>query len=229
MKLKEFSLWAFKLELTEARNFTLFNRSVCAHFERHFEPIETEAIYRVVVKLSDLDERSGITESSSSVLKFYQTFDFNTFNTLREKAKKRYLLDALYAALIRLCDKYGWPRENFDDAYQQVIEDDFVNKYVFRRKSNRKKSLFAEIVCVHSVSSFDCFLVVKDPTGQELLNELSFSEEPDEFLFNERIGDIKWLSNDVLLHHEKDGSELAKYEFDSNGSGDIKAIKSDGR
>lgn len=44
MKLTEFSLWAFKLELSLARKFTLFSRCVCAHFERHFDPIETDVL-----------------------------------------------------------------------------------------------------------------------------------------------------------------------------------------
>ena len=58
MKLKEFDLWAFKLELSESKKFSLFIRCVCAHFERHFQPIETDGIYRIILKLSDQDQRT---------------------------------------------------------------------------------------------------------------------------------------------------------------------------
>lgn len=88
MKLKEFALWGFKLPLEESRKFTLFNRSVCAHFERHFEAIDTDGVYRVIVKLSESDERVNTTEESSSVLKYYKTFDFASFNKLEEQSKK---------------------------------------------------------------------------------------------------------------------------------------------
>ena len=62
MKLPEFSLWAFELELDLARKFTLFSRCVCAHFERLFDSIETDGIYRVVVKLCGPDERVGTAQ-----------------------------------------------------------------------------------------------------------------------------------------------------------------------
>ncbi len=69
MKLKEFDLWAFKLAHAESAKFSTFNRCVCAHFERHFLPIETDGVYRVIIKLSEPDSRIETTEISSSVLK----------------------------------------------------------------------------------------------------------------------------------------------------------------
>ena len=103
MKLKEFNLWAFLLTLPESRKFTLFNRSVCAHFERHFEPIETNNIYRIIIKLSEDKSRTNNIEESSSVLKYYKWFDFKYFETLNETSKKKFLLDTLYNALQELC------------------------------------------------------------------------------------------------------------------------------
>lgn len=88
MKLTEFSLWAFTLELDLARKFTLFSRCVCAHFERLFDPIETDGIYRVVVKLCGPDEKVGTTELSSSVIKYYKEFDLDYFEGLNIVAKK---------------------------------------------------------------------------------------------------------------------------------------------
>lgn len=219
MKLKEFSLWGFKLELSESRKFTLFNRCVCAHFERHFDPIETDGVYRVVVKLSEPDGRVGTTELSSSVLKCYKAFDFSLFDSLEKKAKKNLLLDTLYQSLIQLCEQFGWPKAHFDKAYEQVVQDDFSNIYSVKKKNNRKKTLFAELLCDHNADSFDCFIKVKDKSGKEMLNRLLFSEEPDEFMFNERVGDIKWLPNDILVHLKKDKTELERFEFSSNSDG----------
>jgi hypothetical protein len=213
MKLKEFSLWGYKLELEESRKFTLFNRCVCAHFERHFEPIETDGIYRVVIKLSEPDGRTGTTELSSSVLKFYKTFNFLLFDSLDELAKKQHLLDKLYESLIQLCELFGWPKGSFNKAYEAVIQEDFLNIYTIKKKSNRNKTLFAELMCNHNVYSFDCFIRVKDKLGKEIYSKLLFSEEPDEFMFNGRIGDIKWLSNDILVHLEKGNTELERFEF----------------
>ncbi|KKO47522.1 hypothetical protein VT06_16635 [Arsukibacterium sp. MJ3] len=105
----------------------LYSIGVFARILRHFQPIDTDGIYRVVIKLSEHDDRTGTTESSSSVLKFYRVFNFEVFNSLDEVSKKNILLDELYESLIALCDLYGWPKENFKSAYEGVINDRFLN------------------------------------------------------------------------------------------------------
>ncbi len=211
MKLKEFSLWAFTLELDLARKFTLFSRCVCAHFERLFDPIETDGIYRVVVKLCGPDERVGTTELSSSVIKYYKEFDLDYFEGLNLVAKKRFLLDALYNSLMSLCDMEGWPKGPFHEAYERVIRENFVNIYTIKRKLNQNKHMSAELVGNHDEKAFNCFIVVKDSNGEERLNEHLFSEEPDEFLFNSRIGDIRWVNKTTVVHQSKDKQELARF------------------
>lgn len=46
MKLKEFVIWAYKLPLEDAGRISNFSRSVLAHFERSFNPIVTDGVYR---------------------------------------------------------------------------------------------------------------------------------------------------------------------------------------
>ena len=214
MKLKEFSLWGFKLELSESREFTLFNRCVCAHFERHFEPIETDSVYRVVVKLCGPDERVDAFELSSSVIKYYKEFDFAYFESLNLIAKRGLLLDTLYDSLMSLCEMHEWPKDTFHEAYEMVIRDNFVNTYTIKRKLSRNKKLSAELIGKHDEKAFDCSLVIRSSDGKELLNEHLFSEEPDEFLFNSRVGDIKWISKTAVVHQSKDKQELAKFDIE---------------
>lgn len=214
MKLSEFSLWAFKLELDLARKFTLFSRCVCAHFERLFDPIETDGIYRVVVKLCGPDERVGTTELSSSVIKYYKEFDFDYFKSLNLVAKKRFLLDTLYNALMTLCEMEGWPKDPFHEAYEKVIRENFVNTYTIKSKLSRNKKLSAELIGHHDEKAFDCSIVIKNSDGKELLNEHLFTEEPDEFLFNSRIGDVKWINKTTVVHQSKDKQELARFDIE---------------
>lgn len=213
MKLKEFALWGFKLSLEDSRKFTLFNRSVCAHFERHFKTIDTENIYRVIVKLSDNDDRDGKIEESSSVLKYYKNFDFIGFYKLNELARKKVLLDTLFDSLIELCDMFDWSKSGFSEAYEIVVKENFFNNYNFKRKMNRNRKLVAEIICNHGPAKFDCNLLVKTKEGKELFTKLLFSEEPDEFLFNSLLGDIKWIDNETLAVLKKDRSEVERIQI----------------
>ena len=215
MKLKEFDFWAFKLELEESRQFSLFCRSVCAHFERHFQPIETENIYRIIIKISESEERNSTTEESSSVLKYYKSFNFDKFSKMKEISKKEFLLDFLFESLLELCKKFKWSTESFLNAYNLVKREKFVNTYVHKRKNSRNRKLIAELECHHESAKFDCYLKVYDRSGNEVLNKLLFTEDPDEFLFNGLLGDIKWLDNQTLMLLRRDRSEVERFKLNS--------------
>lgn len=217
MKLKEFDLWAYKLELKDSRAFTLENRCVCAHFERHFKGLETDGVYRVVVKLSEGDPRDGTTEISSSVLKYYSAFDFNSFNKLDIYERKELLLATLYSSLLSLCEANGWAKEPFEIAKFGVIEDKFINSYEVSKKNNQNRSLIASLNAEHTAELFKLDIVVTDKSGKEILNKTVLSEEPDEFLFNGQIGRIQWESSDVLNYIAKDKRVIEKIKIDLHG------------
>ncbi|MCC2614637.1 hypothetical protein LJ739_00095 [Aestuariibacter halophilus] len=214
MKLKEFDLWAYKLELDDSRAFTLESRCVCAHFERHFKGLETESVYRVVVKLSEGDPRDGTLETSSSVLKYYQSFDFDSFRKLNPIEKKELLLSKLYNSLLSLCEANGWAKEPFEKARSSVIEERFLNSYEVSRKNNPNRSMVASLNAEHTAEAFRLDIIVTDKSGKEIYKNTVLSEEPDEFFFNGRIGRIRWESSNVLNYIAKDKSILETIRFD---------------
>ena len=217
MKLKEFALWAYKLDLDDSRAFTLENRCVCAHFERHFKGLETEGVYRVVVKLSDGDPRDGTSEISSSVLKHYVAFDFSSYKKLDIHERKELLLSTLYKSLMVLCEENDWDKEPFEKAKSRVLEDKFFNSYEVSRKSNSKRNMVACLKAEHTMEEFKLDVVVLDKSGKEVLKKTVLSEQPDEFLFNSQIGRIQWESSDVLNYVTKDKSVLETMKFNLHG------------
>ena len=62
----------------------------------------------------------------------------------------------------------------------------------------------AELVVSHDEEIFNCFIVIKDKDGRALIKEHLFSEEPDEFIFNARIGDIRWVDKTTVRYQSKD-------------------------
>lgn len=208
MRLTEFDFWAYKLDLSDSRAFTLENRCVCAHFERHFKGIDTDKIYRVIIKLSDDDQRNGTTEWSSSVLKYYDSFDFNYYYGLVGREKKNHLLDTLVTSLLKVCELKGWDTETFIQAKQKVIEEQFDNFYEVSRKHNRSRSFVAILKAHHTEKDFSLSVVVKDKCGNKILERQVFSVEPDEFMFNGLVGILKWATNDVLTYCAKDKSVI---------------------
>jgi len=184
-----------------------------AFFERHFHSIETKKAYRVIIKLSESGTDEHKTELSSSVLKYHINFDFNSFESLGTLEKKKLLLNTLYEALIELCEIEDWTKDNFKNAYDSVIREEFVNIYTIKKKKSRDRQLSAMLIGDHNEKSFDCYLKVDDKNGLEVFNKLMFSETPDEFLFNGRIGDIKWLPNRVLVRTGKNKIEIERFDL----------------
>jgi hypothetical protein len=217
LKLKEFALWAYKLDLDDSRAFTLENRCVCAHFERHFKGLETQGVYRVVVKLSEDDPRDGMSEISSSVLKYYDTFDFSAYDKLDTYDRKRLLLSTLYKSLLRLCEEKGWESEPFEMAYSGVMKDKLCNSYEVSRKFNSKRSMVASLNAEHTAEEFRLEILITNKLGKEVLKKTVLSEEPDEFLFNSQIGRIQWESSDVLNYVDKDKSVLETMRINLHG------------
>lgn len=213
MKLKEFELWALQLSTEESRVLSSFSRCVYAHFERHFQPINTDGVYRIILKLCEQDSRIGTVEISSSVLKYYKSFNFELFEKSDEREKKVILLDALYRSLLELADLYSWNKENFKVAYEKVRNEDYVNHYVHQEKWNRSKSMQARVFCEHEAEVFICSLVIVNKLGELISKKTLFKEKPEEFYFNGRLGSIKWINNTTLAHLSKDKHELARFDF----------------
>ncbi|ESP94253.1 hypothetical protein [Pseudoalteromonas luteoviolacea] len=99
------------------------------------------------------------------------------------------------------------------DAHDSVVKDKFENIYTIKRKQNRSKTFEARMIADHNETIFGCFLSVYDKDGNLLVKERLFYEEPDEYLFNSRIGDIKWLDNSTIVYTSNTKQELARFSL----------------
>ena len=198
MKLKEFVIWAYKLPLEDAGRISNFSRSVLAHFERSFNPIVTDGVYRVIIKITDDPALFGNIEHREGVLIFNEYFDIESFEKESIESKKLKILNLMLNSVIELCDTYGWCKNNFIAAYEKVIGDNFKNHYIYKSKWNRKKSLQAKIFCEHESDFFRCSLIVDNKDGVVIFKSVLFDTKPQEYKFNERLGNISWINNDTL-------------------------------
>lgn len=122
--------------------------------------------------------------------------------------------------MLELTETYSWDRENFKEAYKKVVQEDFINHYVRQEKWNRSKKFCAKMFCEHDADIFRCSLFVFNKIGDLISKNKLFEEKPDEFYFNSRIGNIKWINNTTVAHLSKDGHELARFDV-----GDLMASK----
>lgn len=205
MKLKEFEIWAYELSLDDAKPIHRFSRCVLAHFERVFSPIDTDGVYRVIVKFTSDFNLAGTIEMSSAVLKYYKVFDIAEFKRLDLIQKKTSLLNVMYESLLELATQYSWSENHFTEAYQKVVAADLVNHYAQQVKWNRARNLQASIFCEHEPEFFRGSLVIVDKSNQVVLQEVLFEEEPDEFFFNSRLGKLSWLHNGALRFANNQG------------------------
>ena len=58
----------------------------------------------------------------------------------------KYILDLIQNATLTLSNEYGWDKTVFENAYQQVLESDFVFKIASATKQSRDKKKLAKLI-----------------------------------------------------------------------------------
>ena len=73
-------------------------------------------------------------------------FNFDKYSSLDKKGKFKYILDLIQSATLPLSDEYGWDKSVFQNAYQRVLESDFVFKIDSTPKQSRDKKKIAKLI-----------------------------------------------------------------------------------
>jgi hypothetical protein len=63
-----------------------------------------------------------------------------------KKGKYKYILDLIEKATLQLSDEYKWDKSVFENAYKEVIENDFTFKIDYPRKMYRDKKKSANMI-----------------------------------------------------------------------------------
>lgn len=133
-------------------------------------------------------------------------FDIDNYFKLSNSQKKQIILKIINESVLKIARKYSWNEDIFDQINQEIIEKNYNNEYVWKKKISPNRALIAEVFCQHDIESIEIFIVIRDKKSNEVIKrELIIKDRPHELIFVNYLGDLKWISNNevALIHRNK--------------------------
>ncbi|MBM7661666.1 hypothetical protein JOC85_002469 [Bacillus mesophilus] len=125
-------------------------------------------------------------------------FDISSYFQLEEYEKKKLILEALKKGIDLVVEKEQWDKNLFDQPYQEIINIDYINNYVWQSKTSPSRKFIAEVFCEHKINTFDISLNIKTRSGEEIKSVKVISERPNEWSFVSHLGSLKWISKEEV-------------------------------
>jgi hypothetical protein len=81
------------------------------------------------------------TWKNGSIVAIAPFYSHDEYAILDKHGKYKYILDLIQVATIQLCEEYKWDKSVFENAYQEVIENDFkfIINYPTKLSKDKKK------------------------------------------------------------------------------------------
>lgn len=113
--------------------------------------------------------------------------------------KKKILLDLLYKGVELYVKTNKLDLNPFRKAYEKVIEKNYVNHYYVKKPlKSPNRELSAQLFSEHEIDKYYIYVVFKDKQNKILKKELIKTERPNEYLFMQHLGTMKWINNSTV-------------------------------
>jgi len=213
MRLKEFDLDAPMAEKWVRHAFREQTRCVTAHYERHFQGLETESAWKFLVECVPGLPRAG-SQCVLGVFTVQSTCDFEAFEGADDERKKELSLEILHAGVVRACERENWPLSSFENARDGVVGDGYKNEWVWGIKTAHGRTLVASVRCQHEVRTFRAWLEVRHKGNAELVRQVTaFESKPSEFVFAPKLGKLVWSGANRVSLVGSDGQDVSSIEL----------------
>lgn len=210
--LKEFWLLSILNQYNDKQFFEQ-TRCITGLFERHFIKLEIpEKSWRLLVTI--VDNLRGKEIVCGETINVQIIGDVKPFYTSLTEQKKIMSLEMLKQGYDRVIELLGYPRENFDKAYQAVIDANYVNNWIWKRKFSSDRKYIAEIFCEHEVEYFRLSVLLRE--NNIIVDHVHLADvSPSDFAFVQYLGELKWLATDKIEYASGDRNNIWTYDLNS--------------
>lgn len=136
------------------------------------------------------------TWKNGSLISMAPFYNREHYDTLDKKAKYKYILDIIHSSMLQLSEEYNWNKEVFENAYKEVIENDFQFMVHYSQKKSRDKKKLGQIVIEKTESTTTvCVIIEKDgvKTKQKLFDKNNWYWYDEAYKIAKHS---KWFDND---------------------------------
>jgi len=85
------------------------------------------------------------TWKNGSIVSIAPYYNYEEYASLDKRGKYKYILDLIQSATLQLSDEYKWDSAVFENAYREIIENNFIFKISYPKKISRDKKKVAHL------------------------------------------------------------------------------------
>ncbi|GAA0177103.1 hypothetical protein SH2C18_03890 [Clostridium sediminicola] len=193
--------------------FRYQTRCIASFYERCFKSYKNDKCWKILIECVP-----NVNREPMAVLGIYHvqvSFDINDFFKLDDLEKKRKTLELINTAVSEVVKKENWDEAIFENAYNRVIKENYVNKWVWKKpKNNPGRKYLAKVLLEHDIYSCDISIIITDKKEQVIKRKLVVKEKPSEWMFAKYFGNLKWLSNKEVALIDRSGSIVCRVNVD---------------
>lgn len=178
-------------------------RCIADFYLRLLGKFETKETKKITIKCvekantNEVDTRAGFTEVEVE-------FDYETYINSNSCEKKKMISDKLFEGIVKIASVYGWDMSIFKQVYLSIIENNYNNEYIWKKKASPSRKYIAEILCQHDVDQYVIKMNIKHRNTSIIVkSELLKTETPHPILYVSHLGNLKWESNNEAILNSK--------------------------
>ncbi|MGH0633364.1 hypothetical protein [Bacillus pacificus] len=136
-------------------------RCITAFYSRLLSKFKTNKVWRIIIECVEDSVCTEIRELDG-VVQVQVRLDYVKYFSSNNEEKKRIALDTLQEGICMVAHKYGWDKTVFKEVYQEMVNLDYKNIYVYKQKVSPNRIYVSRIVCEHEVSYFDIYVEIRE-------------------------------------------------------------------
>lgn len=198
----------------EFRNKT---RCVTSLFEKCYQPtLETGKSWKILVELVNEITKPKI-RNLLGVLVVQVVCSVHELTNSKKNEELELVLKKLMCGISQVARENEWSLLQFFDAERKVLERKFVNEWTWRPKiANKTKTLFAELVILHDSSKASISVRFSNLKNEELSVVHLINTEPNEFIFSDFLGNLKWSDETSIDLFSRSGDRKLTARYHGN-------------
>ena len=181
-------------EYPDLKAFNLFANVISASYQV-FLKFDIKEIKKIAIDLTnrEIENEVGIFEKTCLI---FRRFNFKDYFAKPFTVRQMEILDTLQDSVMLMCDKYGFDKQPFTDAYKKVIEANFEHKVLFNKLSLAKDRRHRAAIEIDlQEDGARVYVLFTDKSCAELVRREVFRMKPNYYFINQLIHKGKWLDN----------------------------------
>jgi hypothetical protein len=151
-----------------------------------------------------------------SIISIAPFYCHDEFILLEKKGRCKYILDIIQVAMLQLSDEYKWDRAVFENAYGEIIQNDFAFQVCYPPKTSRDKRKTGQVVIEKTEKLTTLSLLFN--IGKEV-KKVKLFDNRNWFWYDaayELAKNSKWLDNHTFGVYSKKTDKFGYYSLLDN-------------